>query len=363
MAVALVVAIIAQLTDPAGNGRVLLLAPAVAAFGLRGELPRLPDEVFAMLVILPVAAAVGQHGELEGSFFLVVLMVLLVAWSQRSLGRSAAIALVASLVPWLCADQLVPSSGIGWTPWATANAFVLLMGRVLRRQDALIHELAEARQALADQAVAEERRRVARELHDLAGHTLAAVLLHVTGARHVLRRDLDDAERALRDAESVGRSSLDQIRATVAALRADESGTDAALAGSPDLPALVDQYRRAGLSVSADIGAEAAHIEGPVGTALHRIAREALANVARHAPSNQVEVVLAATDSHVRVVVADRGRPGLAPDPGLPHFGLIGMAERARALGGELEAGPTAEGWRVEAVLPLVGSRSRAGSP
>ena len=108
-----------------------------------------------------------------------------------------------------------------------ANLFVFALGRTQIRQRRLIDQLERARRALADQAVAEERRRIARELHDLAGHTLAAVLLHVTGARHVLRRgDVAEAERALGDAETVGRASLDQIRATVAALRTEERGTD-----------------------------------------------------------------------------------------------------------------------------------------
>ena len=74
-------------------------------------------------------------------------------------------------------------------------------------------------------------------MHDLAGHTLAAMLLHVTGARHVLRRDIDEAEQALLEAETIGRSSLDQIRATVASLRTDERGTDPPLAASADLDA------------------------------------------------------------------------------------------------------------------------------
>ena len=151
------------------------------------------------------------------------------------------------------------------------------------RQHALIVELERARRALAEQAVAEERRRIARELHDLAGHTLAAMLLHVTGARHVLRRDLDDAERALADAESVGRASLDQIRATVAALRTDERGTDPALAGSADLESLVEEYRRAGIKIAATISPGVAELVGPTGMAVHRITRESLANVARHA--------------------------------------------------------------------------------
>ena len=143
--------------------------------------------------------------------------------------------MAAAFLPFALSQWLVPDEGIAWTPWVSATVFTFVLGRVLRRQQALIDQLERAREALAVQAVAEERRRIARELHDLAGHTLAAMLLHVTGARHVLRRDLDEAEKALLDAESIGRSSLDQIRSTVAALRTDERGTDAALITSADL--------------------------------------------------------------------------------------------------------------------------------
>ena len=85
---------------------------------------------------------------------------------------------------------------------------------------------------------------------------------------------------------------------------------------------------------------------------MYRIAREALANVARHAAGNAVDLVLAVDGGTVRLVVEDRGRPAAAPDPKAGRFGLIGMRERALALGGELDAGPTAEGWRVELRLP-----------
>jgi signal transduction histidine kinase len=220
------------------------------------------------------------------------------------------------------------------------------------RQQRLIEQLEQARRALADQEVAEERRRIARELHDLAGHTLAAMLLHVTGARHVLRRDLGEAERALIDAETVGRASLDQIRATVAALRADERGTDPALAGVADLHTLVDEYRRAGLVVELSVAESVADLIGPVGVAVHRVAREGLANVARHAPGNRVELRVDSVEDSVRLLVVDHGRPAAPPDPQALHFGLVGMAERARSLGGRFDAGPTPDGWRLEAYFP-----------
>jgi signal transduction histidine kinase len=346
------IVVLAQLTNPGSVGAVLLLVPAIAAYWVR-TLWGLPAEVFAGVVFLSTGAAVATGGNLEGAFFLIALAVLAAAASLGSFTRAVVIAVVGTLVEWTVTAKLVPEAGILVQPWAIANVFTLTLGRTMRHQRLLIEQLEQTRRELADAAVAEERRRIARDLHDLAGHTLAAVLLHVTGARHVLRRDVDEAERALRDAEAVGRASLDQIRATVVALRADERGTDPALPGAADLALLVEDYRRAGLDVRYDVAGPLDDLDGPIGTALHRIAREALTNVARHAPGNQVTVSLAAGDDAVVLAVADSGTPGGAAPVIGPHFGLVGMAERARAVGGELEAGPSEDGWRVEARLPV----------
>jgi signal transduction histidine kinase len=355
---AAVVTIIAQLTDSGSALDLLIVSPAVIAYVFQDRLAGLPAEVFAVLVVVPIFAVVGGREVLEPMLFLSVTMVLYVSANLESTARAVVIAVFAAASPWITGEFIAPEQNIGTQSWILAHFFTLAIGRFVYRQQSLIVELERARQALAEQAVAEERRRIARELHDLAGHTLAAMLLHVTGARHVLRRDIDDAERALEDAESVGRASLDQIRATVAALRTDERGTDPALAGSADLEAVVDEYRRAGIEIATAIAPQVANLAGPTGTAVHRITREALANVARHAPGNTVEVGAELVDGDVRLVVADHGRAASAPDPNSGHFGLIGMSERARAIGGQLDAGATADGWRVDARLPVLAAPS-----
>jgi signal transduction histidine kinase len=354
---------VAQITDPGTAGELLLVVGAATAFVLCAAVARLPWAVVAVVVTVLVAAAMWRDGSLEVALFLCVLMTLYAAWHLGSLTK-ALVATVAAAVAPLVVSNAIPEEEIAWTPWAAANVLMFVLGRSLRRQRALIEQLEAAREALAEQAVADERQRIARELHDLAGHTLAAVVLHVTGARHVLRRDLAEAERALAQAEAVGRASLDQIRFAVASLRTSERGTDRALPVSADLIELVEEYRRAGLDVTAVVTPPAAGIEGPVGTALHRIGREALANVARHAPGNRVELAvgLDADADEVRLVVADHGRVPAALDDGGGHFGLVGMRERARALGGQVEAGPTHDGWRVEARLPLTAA-GRTESP
>jgi signal transduction histidine kinase len=354
------IVVVAQTTDPGTTGELLLVVAAAVGFLLCAAVGRLPRALIAVLVTVLLTTAMWREGNLEVALFLCVLVTLFSAWHLGSLTKALVIMAAAAIAP-IIVSHVIPEEEIAWTPWAAANVLMFLLGRNLRRQRVLIEQLDAARVALAEQAVADERQRIARDLHDLAGHTLATVLLHVTGARHVLRRDLDEAERALLQAETIGRGSLDQIRVTVASLRTSERGTDPALPGSAELIELVEEYRDAGLDVTALVTAPAAGVEGPVGTALHRISREALANVARHAPGNRVELTVDVdTDTdEVRLVVADHGRAPAAQDHANSHFGLVGMRERARAVGGDLDAGPTADGWRVEARLPLAAARGQ----
>ncbi len=326
------IVVVAQTTDPGTTTELLLVIAAATAFVLSAAVGRLPGAVVGLLVTVALTAAMWRDGNLEVALFIGVLTTLYAAWHLGSLTEALVVMCAAAVAP-AVVSHVIPEEEIAWTPWAAANVLMLVLGRSLRRQRGLIEQLEAAREALAEQAVAEERHRIARELHDLAGHTLAAVLLHVTGARHVLRRDLDEAERALIQAEAVGRGSLDQIRSTVASLRTSDAARDPALQGSARLVELVEEYRSAGLDVSAVVTPPVAGIGGPVGTALHRIGREALANVARHAPGNRVELsvdVEAGTDE-AHLVVADHGRAPAVTRPGSGHFGLVGMRERARA--------------------------------
>ncbi len=358
------IVVVAQTTDPGTIGELLLVVAAAIGLVLCTAVDRLPRAVIAVLVTVALTTAMWREGNLEVALFLPVLVTLQSAWHLGSLTKALGIMAAAAIAP-IVVSHMIPEEEIAWTPWAAANVVMFVLGRNLRRQRVLIEQLEAARVALAEQAVADERQRIARDLHDLAGHTLATVLLHVTGARHVLRRDLDEAERALFQAETTGRGSLDQIRFTVASLRTSERGTDPALPGSDELGELVEEYRSAGLDVAALVTPPAAGIEGPVGTALHRISREALANAARHAPGTRVELTVDVdADAHeVRLVVADHGHVPAAQDHATGHFGLLGMRERARAVGGDLDAGPTADGWRVEARLPLAAANREQPLP
>jgi signal transduction histidine kinase len=181
-------------------------------------------------------------------------------------------------------------------------------------------------------------------------------MLQVTSARHVLRRDPAAAEEALGSAEEVGRRSMHELRRTVALLRSDDEAAVAPpLPSVRDIADLVGDAQAGGLDVELRTRGDLSRIAPSVGVALYRIAQEALANAARHAPSAHTSVEIEATDGRARLV-ADTTGPivaGSDEDPERPRFGIVGMRERATALGGEFAAGPTPEGWRVSCRLPL----------
>ena len=252
--------------------------------------------------------------------------------------------------------QLVVHDDWGWPYWTGGLLVTWLSAEQLRRYRALVAELESTRERLAVQAVHLERRRIAAELHDLVGHSLGVLLLHITGARRRIEDDPAGSAEALRRAESIGRSGLAEIRRSVAALR-DETGASLAPAmTAADVPALVGATAAAGCAATLEVSGSLAGIEPITGLAVYRVVQESLANATRHAPGAAVRVAIAVGADEVDVTVADGGGVGRARSQGGPGgVGLVGMRERVEALGGTLAAGPAADGWRVHATLPRAG--------
>jgi signal transduction histidine kinase len=233
----------------------------------------------------------------------------------------------------------------------------MLLGRISRWQLRMAAELAEARQELAHRAAAEEKRLIARDVHDLVGPGLAAMLLHVTGARHVLWRDRGQADRALADAEAVGRRSMEELRRTLHLLRATQprSVAEPPLPNANDIAAAVETVRAAGVDAEFRLVGDLGRIDPIVGLSLHRVVEEALANARRHAPRALTDVVLTVEQDCV-VLTVDSVGPIAEPKPENPErpcYGIVGMRERMGAVGGQLEAGRTATGWSVRCRAPL----------
>jgi signal transduction histidine kinase len=353
-------ALVAVITQPSSAGDVALTAVPVAAWGLWAFARNVPLAAVSLAIVLPVVVA-QRTGELEPIMFNASLLAFAAARWSGSLAAAASLGVLAAATPVLVAvvqDPMEVATGI----WLVAIVFIWVVGRTVARQERLVVELEGTRRQLAQQALLAERRRIARDVHDFVGHGLAAVMLQVTSARHVLRRDADAAEEALRSAEDVGRRSMRELRRTVGLLRSDDDVEVAAPAPTAgEIPALVNEARAGGLAVELQTRGDFSRLPPTVGLALYRIAQEALANAARHAPRARTTLGLELANGRVSLVAETIGPvvAGPASDRQRPHYGLIGMRERASALGGELVAGPTRDGWRVRCALPVHEEASR----
>jgi signal transduction histidine kinase len=351
--VALVVGLVAAITQPASPADLLLVAVPVVAFFVWAFVPGTPLLVLSIAVIAPVVIA-QRTGELEPLMFEASVLAFVVGRWSPSLRSAVPLGILAAATPVLVALIQEPSE-VAIAIWVMGIVFPWAISRAVVRQERLAEQLEDTQRQLAQQALAAERREIARDVHDFVGHGLAAVMLQVTSARHVLRRDPAAAEEALRSAEEVGRRSMQELRRTVALLRSDhQTGVEPPLPSVAEIPSLIDDARAGGLAVELQMRGDLSSIPPGVGVAAYRITQEALANAARHAPRARTAVGLELTDGRV-VIVAETEGPVEASsgERRRPRYGLIGMQERATALGGECTAGPTPSGWKVSCRLPV----------
>ncbi|MFC9894430.1 sensor histidine kinase [Nocardia sp. NPDC127579] len=235
-----------------------------------------------------------------------------------------------------------------------------MVGVMLRYQRKFLHQERESQEIRAARAADEERRRIAREVHDVIAHSLSITLLHLTGARHALQtdRDVEDAIEALEDAERLGRQAMADIRRTIGLLDRSPS-KPAPEPGIADIDGLIADFVGAGLDVrytgSGDLGA----VSAAVGLALYRIGQESLANVCKHAPDSTARVRLE-VDSATAILTIGNTLPAGMPTTRGSGMGLSGMRQRAELLGGILVTGPYDDGWMVRAEFPLAAERGCA---
>jgi signal transduction histidine kinase len=243
---------------------------------------------------------------------------------------------------------------IGGAPWAAGLAIRLLRQRE-RSLAVRAADLERDGEERARAAVAEERERIARELHDVVAHGISVMVLQARGGRRALEGDEPQARGAFDAIEQAGSESLTEMRRLLGLLR--RADDELALAPQPTLravAALAEQVTEAGLPVTLDIEGEVRDLPPGVDLSAYRIVQEALTNALRHAgpASARVRIRYAADD--VQLEIADTGRATAATSGG--GHGLAGMRERARLYGGEVEADAMRDGgFRVRARLPLHG--------
>lgn len=264
-----------------------------------------------------------------------------------------------------------------WASWLTTGnpfedlAFIVtlvggfwLAGRVVWSRNRLVEQLAEqaeelrrSREAEARARVAEQRARIGRDVHDVVAHSVSLMVVQAEAGEAQLAHDHPSSE-CLRAIQRVGRSTLAELRTVLGALADDRDQIPArSSTGGPglrDVNLLAANLAEAGLHVDLHVEGDVGIIAGGVDVAAYRILQEALTNALRHAPGARVSACVNVTPGEVIVDVVDSGgtRVALTPDVNGTGRGLIGMQERAALYGGEVQAGPTDDGFQVHARIP-----------
>jgi signal transduction histidine kinase len=290
-----------------------------------------------MGVILPVIVAIYSAGAHTRGRVLVV---------------SALVVLAATVAAMIEDGSSLNVSGFLFFGFILGSPF--LAGVVIRIRRERERLLARERDERARAAVAEERTRIARELHDVVAHAISVVVLQARGGRRALDSDPGDARRALDAIEATASQALAEMRRLLGMLRADDDVLG--LAPQPSLAALgtlVEQVREAGLPTDLRVEGDPRELPPGVDLSAYRIVQEALTNALKHAGSRaRARVVVRYGDDELLLEVADDGT-GSGQENGAGH-GLLGMRERVSVFGGRLESGPRPEGgFAVRARLPL----------
>ncbi|MER6687062.1 MULTISPECIES: sensor histidine kinase [Streptomyces] len=355
-----------SIRTPAVLSLVLMLAGAAALVFRR----RAPRTVLAVTGTVSLVECVTGDPRAPVAMSAVIALFTVAATTDRSttwrLGLLTmtvltAAAMLAGPLPWYAQENLgvLAWTGIG----ATAGDAVRSRRAVVQAIRDRAERAERTREEEARRRVAEERLRIARDLHDVVAHHIALVNVQAGVAAHVMDKRPDQAKEALAHVREASRSALDELRATVGLLRQSgdpEAPTEPA-PGLSRLEELADTFRSAGLPVSVARADQGTELPAAVDLAAYRIVQEALTNVRKHAgPEAGAEVSVVRVGPNVEVTVLDDG-PGTPDGPeagrafgdGGGH-GLLGMRERVTALGGTLTTGPRyGGGFRVHAILPV----------
>jgi signal transduction histidine kinase len=323
---------------------------------------RFPGAVLGISVASGLAVAALGVPEILGPAILVAVYSV-AAYGDRwvSLAGLAAAELGSAAV------QLTP--GRFQAPTVVSNALVFaaawLLGYFVGRRRAYTAqleqtaELERARAELARRAVAEERLRLARELHDVVAHSISVIAVQSGVGAHVAKTQPEEAAKALEAIEATSRAALIELRRLLGVLRqeGESQGALAPVPGLADLDSLLAEVAKAGLGVRLQVEGTPSPLPAGVDLSAYRIVQEALTNVVKHAGPARAQVMIRYRDQDVMVEVIDDGRGVTAPTSNgrarVGH-GLIGMRERVAVFGGDLQAGPRpGGGFRGAARLPL----------
>ena len=361
------VAFAALLIDPLVTHQVKELTALDGGLALVTAVPlvlrrRYPVGVLVTIVPLLLACLAVFHPDHAAAGIVMVVVFTVGLYGHRA----RALVVGALMAPVVAAGVLVTSHQLGGDSVAETVAYLALVlgalvaGDAVRARQELVRVLAaeaeRERAALAQHRFDEQRLRYAHELHDVVGHALVAINVRAAAAAHLARREQGAAPvTALEEIASTSAEALGELRTALKALRSGESDgvpLRPAGAGLADLDDLIAGVKGAGLTVELDVAAATEAVPSAVGHAGYRIVQEGLTNVLRHSTAKHARVRIGHDEGALLVEVLDNG-PAITGPVGGGH-GLLGMRERAAALGGSCEAGRVpGGGWRVRARIPI----------
>ena len=298
------------------------------------------EGAFALFPALTGLYSLGAHAAMRRLVFGVVGVVALSALHDS---RDQALSLSNDSEVW------------SYLMWTMVLVLALVAGLLVRtaRQAAAQRRAIDDAEAARSEALASERAKIARELHDVVTHNVNVVVMQAMAASGVLDTDPGRVRAPLAAIESSGREALAEMRRMLGVLREDDDLLLAPQPGVGDIVRLVDSLQRAGQSVSCQIDDTVAELPDGMGMVLFRVAQEALTNAMKHAGGAATSVAVRRTPIDVRLEVVNGAGVAELEPTGAGH-GLIGMAERVGLFGGRVETGHTADGgFRVSAALPL----------
>lgn len=318
-----------------------------------------PVGVLAGMVAIYVVefAAVGSPEGFGVSVPPMVAAYSVARWERRRPAWWGLVLLLLLGLAWIAFDP-VQSTLVGrvrqavwWSPWVIA----WLVGALVRSRVLNAEQRRLRRKDLAAQAVTEERNRIARELHDVIGHSVSLMTVQASAVRRRLRDDQASEREALEVVETTGRQALSEMRRMVGVLRHSGEGADREPApGLAQLPRLVEQFRSAGLPVDLSVSGRVHPLAPGLDLTAYRLVQEALTNALRHAVSPTcAEVTIGYSAERLELAIRDDGRQVTAGAEA--GHGLLGLRERVSVYGGDLVARPRSDGgFELIASLPLV---------
>lgn len=353
--------------DPSGLVTTIVTVVAIAALagGLRWRRRHPIPLALAAVAIVVVQDALGGHATKPDA---VLLAYLLIAYSvgAHSQRRTAVTGLLA-LIGGLFADEVLnPDAGTFSVVFPLVTCIpAWFVGRVLRARRDLSRQLVDRageleseREQLAELAVAAERARIARELHDVVAHSVSLMVIQAAAGQRVVNGDADAATRAFNAIFDAGEQALAELTRLVGLLDGIAEGTPASEPGLARLDELVLHAEQNGMQITLNVeGGQM--LPAPVDAAAFRIVQEAITNAIKHAGPGKLTVSVGHAPCQLELEIVNHGRtgPNVTSPPSGGH-GLQGMRERVELLDGKLEAGPRADGgWALRASLPLASSQ------